>query len=152
LDATRNQKLPSLRSVEEIQEQLADLAKVLAEAEKYGEHDLAGKMGLRSLRQHQRELLDELCAAVQIESATEPPMVVEGLLVGGSIAARRFELVVADGSMSGEVDDDASEQMKRIRFGERVRASLEVRPRGEAALPSPDPLYRLVSVQPIVAP
>ena len=140
------------RPLGQLRERLDELATLLEAAEAHGEHDFASALNLRSLRRHQRELLDELRAAEQIEAAEEPPMIVEGLLVGGSIAARRFELVAADGSMSGEVDDDASEQMKRIRFGERVRAWLEVRPRGEAALPSPVPLYRMVSVQPIAAP
>ena len=59
---------PVVRSVKEIQEQLADLDKVKRVAENYGTPDFASELGMRSLRNHWRELLDELRAAKLLET------------------------------------------------------------------------------------
>lgn len=76
-----------------IRQQLADLSKVLKEAERYGEKDFASRLGLDSLRLHRQELEHELRAAELLESAsevmptTEHKITLSGTLVGGSIDA-----------------------------------------------------------------
>ena len=53
-----------------IREQLADLAKVKATAQAYGEREIASKIALQGILAHERELLEELHAAEMVE-ATE---------------------------------------------------------------------------------
>jgi len=69
---------PVVRSVQEIQEQLADLDKVKRVAENYGTPDFASQLGMRSLLAHQRELLDELRAAKLLETKADAKFAVEG--------------------------------------------------------------------------
>ena len=59
---------PVVRSVQKIQEQLADLDKVKRVAENYGTPDFASKLGMRSLLTHRQELLDELQTAEGLDT------------------------------------------------------------------------------------
>ncbi|HTU90808.1 MAG TPA: hypothetical protein VMF69_12085 [Gemmataceae bacterium] len=55
------------RTSAEIREQLADLAKLKAQAEQLGTADFASRIGMQSILEHEQALLKELCAAQQLE-------------------------------------------------------------------------------------
>ena len=58
------------------------------------------------------------------KSATQP-IQLQGVLTGGSIANKRFELEVDDEIYKGSISDSAREQMQHIRFGARVQAKID---------------------------
>ncbi len=70
-----------------------------------------------------------------------------GVLTGGSITNKNFQIMVGDITYRGPVSRNAHEQMTSFKFGEPVRAILEVTTRHrDQSQSSPSISYRLISI------
>ena len=61
---------------------------------------------------------------LELMSAEEERIVLQGVLVGGNIETGRFELKVGEETISGRGTDAAKNELRRITFGAQVRAEV----------------------------
>ena len=78
----------------------------------------------QTLRLSANDARDRALWLESFKSATQP-IQLQGVLTGGSIANKRFELEVDDEIYKGSISDSAREQMQHIRFGARVQAKID---------------------------
>src|SRR3990172_9137780 len=75
---------PTPRPIAVIRKQLSDLKGVKQEASEYGTPDFASKMGMRSILNHESELLDELRAAQLLASSADAEFTLDGEPIRGN--------------------------------------------------------------------
>jgi hypothetical protein len=56
----------------------------------------------------------------------EETITMRGILVGGNIERKRFELQAEDDTYAGRASDDAVRQMRKLHWGDRVEASVRI--------------------------